>query len=37
MLQEWHRQIPDYELVEEPTEHGLVLGLNSLPLRWNVD
>ncbi|GAB2809864.1 cytochrome P450 [Streptomyces chlorus] len=35
MMEEWHRQIPDYELVEEPTEHGLVLGLNSLPLRWN--
>jgi len=36
MLEEWHKVIPDYELVEPATEHGLVLGLNSLKLRWPV-
>jgi hypothetical protein len=36
LLEEWHRRIPDYELVEEPTEHsGGVWGLNELRLRWN--
>lgn len=34
-LQEWHRLIPDYEVVGEPTEHrGGVWGIDSLTLRW---
>jgi cytochrome P450 len=33
LLEEWHRLIPDYELVEVPNEHaGGVWGLDSLPL-----
>jgi cytochrome P450 len=36
LLEEWHKRIPDYELVAEPIEHGgQVFGLNSLELRWN--
>jgi cytochrome P450 len=36
MLEEWHRLIPEYELVEKPTEHGGgVWGLESLQLRWS--
>jgi cytochrome P450 len=35
VLEEWHRLIPDYELVGTPTEHaGGVSGLNELQLRW---
>ncbi|WP_327241836.1 cytochrome P450 [Streptomyces sp. NBC_01320] len=36
MLEEWHRVIPEYEVVEEPLEHGskAVLGLESLRIRW---
>lgn len=35
MLTEWHRQIPDYELIGRPLEHGGgVWGLNSLELSW---
>jgi cytochrome P450 len=35
LLAEWHRQIPDYELVDVPAEHsGGVWGLQALPLRW---
>ncbi|MCW2690163.1 MAG: putative cytochrome [Mycobacterium sp.] len=37
LLEEWHRVIPDYELVELPSEHaGAPWGLDSLPLRWKV-
>jgi len=37
LLAEWHRLIPDYELVEVPNEHaGGIWGLDSLPLRWKV-
>jgi cytochrome P450 len=37
LLEEWHKQIPEYELVEEPTEHGGgVWGLEDLKLRWQV-
>ena len=37
-LEEWHARIPDYELDtdEAPIEHGWQLGLDSLPLRWEV-
>jgi len=35
LIEVWHRLIPDYELVEQPTEHaGGVWGLDSLHLRW---
>jgi cytochrome P450 len=35
LLEEWHRQIPEYELTGTPMEHGGgVWGLNSLGLRW---
>jgi cytochrome P450 len=35
VLQEWHRRIPDYELVGAPQEHtGGVYGLDALQLRW---
>lgn len=36
-MEEWHRRIPDYELVDPDavTERtGVVCGLNYLPLRW---
>jgi cytochrome P450 len=34
-LEEWHRRIPDYTLVEVPDiEGGQVWGLRSLELRW---
>ncbi len=38
LLEEWHRLIPDYELVELPNElaAGGIVGLDSLPLRWKV-
>lgn len=37
LLAEWHKQIPDYELVAEPKEHGGgVWGLDDLHLRWSV-
>jgi len=37
LLEEWHRLIPDYELVELPNEHSAgVWGLESLPLQWKV-
>jgi cytochrome P450 len=37
LLAEWHRLIPDYELVETPMEHsGGVWGLDALRLRWDV-
>ena len=37
-MEEWHARIPDYELVpdETITEHGWQLGLDRLPLRWEV-
>ena len=36
-LREWHKLIPDYEVVGEPTEHrGGVWGIDSLTLRWAV-
>ena len=36
LLAEWHRRIPDYELVAEPIEHGgQVFWLTALELRWN--
>jgi cytochrome P450 len=35
LLQEWHSRIPDYQVVEQPTEHGgQVWGLDSLKLSW---
>lgn len=35
LLEEWHRVIPEYELVEPALEHGGgVWGLTSLRLRW---
>jgi cytochrome P450 len=38
LLEEWHRRVPDYELVSEPPEHsGGVWGLDSLNLRWRTD
>jgi cytochrome P450 len=37
LLSEWHRQIPEYEVVGVPTEHRAgVWGLNQLNLRWRV-
>jgi cytochrome P450 len=37
-MEEWHARIPDYELVPDETiiEHGWQLGLDRLPLRWEV-
>ncbi|EUA30556.1 cytochrome P450 family protein [Mycobacterium xenopi 4042] len=36
ILEEWHRRIPEYEVVEQPVEHGgQVFGLDSLNLRWD--
>ena len=37
-INEWHKRIPDYEVVSaEPlTERGGQLSLNKLPLRWKV-
>jgi cytochrome P450 len=36
VLEEWHRAIPDYEVVGQPIEHsGQVFGLDSLRLRWS--
>ena len=37
-MEEWHRLIPDYEIVtDEPlTEHGWQCGLDLLPLSWSV-
>jgi len=36
LLEEWHKRIPDYEVVGTPTEHsGGVHGLNDLRLRWS--
>jgi cytochrome P450 len=35
VLEEWHRAIPDYEVVGQPIEHsGQVFGLDSLRLKW---
>jgi cytochrome P450 len=35
LLKEWHRLIPDYEMIGQPTEHaGGVWSLDSLRLRW---
>jgi cytochrome P450 len=37
LLEEWHKRIPDYELVATPMERsGGVWGLNDLRLRWEV-
>jgi cytochrome P450 len=37
LLEEWHRVIPDYEVVGQPIEHsGQVWGLDSLQLKWGV-
>jgi cytochrome P450 len=36
ILEEWHRRIPEYEVVEQPVEHGgQVFGLDSLNLCWD--
>ncbi|MET0325415.1 MAG: cytochrome P450 [Ilumatobacteraceae bacterium] len=37
-LEEWHRLIPDYELASDApvVEHGWQIGLDTLPLRWDV-
>jgi cytochrome P450 len=36
LLEEWHKRIPDYTVVEEPREHsGGVFSLDSLQLRWD--
>jgi cytochrome P450 len=37
-LVEWHKRIPDYELdpAVDITEHGGQVGLDNLPLIWNV-
>lgn len=36
LLEEWHRLIPDYEVVGTPVEHaGGVFGLDRLDLRWS--
>jgi cytochrome P450 len=36
-IEEWHRRIPDYELVGEPLEHaGGVYGIDVMSLRWKV-
>ena len=35
VLEEWHKRIPDYELVGEAIEHGgQVFGVDSLNLTW---
>ena len=35
LLEEWHKRIPEYEVVGTPTEHsGGVHGLNELRLHW---
>ncbi|MCW2622556.1 MAG: putative cytochrome [Frankiales bacterium] len=35
VLEEWHKRIPDYEIVGEPREHaGGVFGLDTMALRW---
>ncbi|MCW2721758.1 cytochrome P450 [Pseudonocardia sp.] len=37
LLEEWHKLVPDYELVDEPQESGGgVWGLQSLKLRWSL-
>jgi hypothetical protein len=37
MLEEWHRVIPQYELVDQPEERGGgVWGLESLGLQWRL-
>jgi cytochrome P450 len=35
-FEEWHRRIPDYRLASDVpiTEHGGLIGLDNLPLRW---
>jgi cytochrome P450 len=36
VLEEWHRAIPDYEMVGQPIEHsGQMFGLDSLRLKWS--
>jgi cytochrome P450 len=36
VLEEWHRRIPEYEVAEQPVEHGgQVFGLDSLKLSWD--
>jgi len=37
-LEEWHKRIPDYRLADgaAPKEHGGMLGLDSVPLVWDV-
>jgi cytochrome P450 len=36
-MEEWHARIPDYELASDDlVEHGWMIGLDSLPLRWEV-
>jgi cytochrome P450 len=37
-VEEWHRQIPEYEIAPDATltEGGVQLGLRQLPLRWSV-
>ena len=35
VLEEWHKRIPDYEVSEQPIEHGgQVYGVDSLKLTW---
>jgi cytochrome P450 len=35
LIEEWHRRVPDYEVVGNPMRHGGgVWGLDSLKLRW---
>lgn len=35
VLEEWHKRIPQYELVGEPSEHpGGVYGISQMTLRW---
>jgi hypothetical protein len=38
-LQEWHKRIPHYRVADgaDLSENGGQLGLNSLPLVWDVD
>jgi cytochrome P450 len=37
-MEEWHKRIPNYRLADgaEPKEHGGMLGLDGLPLAWDV-
>ena len=37
-LEEWHKQIPDYRIMEDAklTYHGGVLAMDTLPLEWDV-